>query len=73
MIPITPQSGDLYELKVFLALLSNKEENFVNGTAYWASCTHYSDEKVPLSIDGIRNYKNGFIKWTHVLWVNKKY
>lgn len=72
MTPITPTTGDLYELKLFLALLSNKE-NFVNGNAYWATATHYSDEKIPLSIDGITHYKNGFHKWTHIIWINKKY
>lgn len=73
MIQYNEKTGDVYELKMFLALLSNKE-NFLNknGIAYWANSTHYNqDEKVPLSIDGIRHYNNGFIKWTHVIWINK--
>lgn len=72
MTQYNEKTGDIYELKMFLALLSNKENFMPNrGTAYWANNTHYSDEKVPLSIDGVRKYNNGFHKWTHVLWINK--
>lgn len=73
MIPYNDKTGDAYEIKMFLALLSNKE-NFLpqNGTAYWANSTHYDEQdKAPLTIAGLKAHSGGFYKYTHVLWINK--
>lgn len=73
LIPITEKTGDHYEIAMFCALLSNKENFLVHrGVAYWATATHYSTLKTPLSIDGIVHYRNGFHRYTHILWINNQ-
>lgn len=74
-VPITLTTGDLYEIKMFLALLSDPD-NFVNGTAYWATKTHYdSNNPAPFtkfSTGVYREYlKQLYRPYTHILWINK--
>lgn len=74
-IPITPTTGDLYEIKMFLALLSDSD-NFVNGKAYWATETNFDSNKITPSIElmdrEIKTYLNQLYRpYTHILWINK--
>jgi len=78
-LPITPTTGDLYEIKMFVALLSNKE-NFVNGTPYWAQENRYASNKVAPFEDATvakftyKVYLSQFKReFTHILWINKTY
>lgn len=74
-LPIGKLTGDLYEIKMFMALLSNPD-NFINGSAYWAIENHYASNKLaPATKDKISVYKffllNPHPSFTHILWINK--
>lgn len=74
-IPIVPETGDLYEIKMFLALLSDPD-NFVNGTAYWATEAHYeAGKEAPYDKSAkdcyIKYLKQLYRPYTHILWINR--